>query len=280
MREELLLPVYQDLYAAKESAALANTALDNREYLARCFSDAQFAPRLAEAFRSAGMLTRELELFGYLSERNWAAGAAPLLAATTVEDALSLGNLTLAESAGRSFLSRFPNDARAPRVHEHLARMAFEKSDLKTVAAELSFLAKGGKPDFPESDYYFGKALAAAGDERGAEKALARFTDEAPRESPLLADGYFTVAGARVALKEYASALSAYRAGVKLASGESADQFRYKMGELYLQLNMVREARESWEQVAARGGGGTWVKLAAEALNDLKWRLKISKELP
>ena len=279
MREELLLPVYREVYAARDDAALARLALDNREYLARCFGDPEFAHHLAQAFRGAGLLTQEIPLFGYLDDRSWAAGSAPFMSARLVEDALILGNLSLAESAGREFLARFAGDAHAQKVCEQLGRIAFEKGDMKTVVAELRFLdAKGRKPELAESDYYLGKALSGAGEHRGAERSLARFTAGAPAGAPLLVDGFFALAGARVALKEYPVALAAYRQGEKVASGETADQFLYKMGELYLQLSQVKQAREAWETVAARGG--TWGKLAAEALSDLKWRVKISGELP
>ncbi|GFO53358.1 lipoprotein [Geomonas sp. Red276] len=280
MREELLLPVYRELYAAKDSAALAKLAVDNRELLCRCFTDPDFAPRLADAFRSAGMLTKELEIFPDLADRNWAASSAPFLVSRIVEDALALGNQTLAQAAAREYLARFPGGAYGGRVREQLARMAYDKGNLKEVAAELAFLAKGGKAEFPESDYYLGKAQVAAGDQRGALQSLSRFVARVPDSSPLALDGLFVLAGAQSSLKEFAGALASYRRGVKLAKGEDADQFLYKMGELHLRLNQVREAREAWEQVAARGGGGTWGKLAVEALNDLKWRLKIAGELP
>jgi tetratricopeptide (TPR) repeat protein len=281
MREELLLPVYAGLYRDHDSRALAQLALDNREYLARCFGDPQFAPRLGDAFRSAGMLTQEIPLFSYLAERNWAAAAAPFLTARIAEDALTLGNVALAESTGRSCIARYPRDPAGWRVREELGRIDFEKGNLKNVAAELSFLTvKGAKPQFAESDYYLGKALASCGDQRGAESSLFRFTQNARKDSPLLPDGYFSVAGARIALKQYPGALAAYQQGGRIATGESADQFLYKTGELYLQLNMVRQAQESWEKLVKKGGGGTWVKLAGDSLNDLKWRLKISRELP
>ncbi|HEY5513714.1 MAG TPA: tetratricopeptide repeat protein [Geomonas sp.] len=279
MREELLLPVYREIYAERDDAALVRLAQDNREYLARCFSDPEFAGRVAQACRGAGMLNQEFSLFGYLADRNWAASAAPFMAARVVEDALALGNLPLAESVARGFLARFPRDARVQRIHEELGRIAFERGGLKGVISELSFLNAGGrKPEIPESDYYLGKALAGAGENRGAERALARFIKGARRESPLLPDAYFAVAGARVALRDYAGALAAYQQGGKVASGETADQFLYKTGELYLQLKMVREAAAAWEQVAKRGDG-TWGKLAAESLSDLRWRLKIAREL-
>jgi tetratricopeptide (TPR) repeat protein len=281
MREELLVPVYRELHAAHDAPGLVQLALDHKEYLTRCLADPEFAGRLSEACRGAGKLGQELSLFGYLNEKSWAAGSAAFMVARLVEDALTLGNLTLAESSARSFLSRFPRDPRGQLMHEQLGRIAFEQGELKGVTSELSFLnGKGKLPQIPESDYYLGKALSAAGDQKAAERALARFCAAAKGGAPLLPDGYFTLAGTRVALKQYAGALAAYREGLKFASGETADQYLYKMGELYLQLGMVREAKSAWEEVAKKGEASTWGKLATESLNDLRWRLKISGELP
>ena len=279
MREELLLPAYRELYAARDDAGLARLALENREYLARCFSDPEFAPRLSRAFGSNAMLTREIQLFDYLADKDWAAAGAAFMLSRVVDDALTLGNLTLAESTGRAFLARFAGTPHTGRVREQLGRVGFEKGDLQMVRAELRFLSlKGSKPQLPESDYYLGKALERSGDHRGAARCLARFTAGAPAGSALLLDGYFTLACALGAQKDYPAALAACQVGAKLASGETAGQFLHKMGELYLQQGLVRQAMASWEKGAA--GGGTWGKLASEALNDLSWRMKISGELP
>jgi len=281
MREELLLPVYREVHAGGDHAALVALALDNREYLARCFSDPEFAGRVAKASRACGMLSLELPLFDYLAGRGFASGSAPFMVARIVEDALTLGNLSLAESNALGFLARFPGDGRSQRIHEQLGRIAFERGETKVVIAQLSFLnARGSKPELPESDYYLGKALAGRGDHRGAELALTRFIRGVPAGSPLRSDGFFAAATARVALKEYPGALAAFQEGMKSASGETEDQFLYSMGGVYLQLGMVREAVAAWEKVANRKGGATWSKLAAEALSDLRWRLKISGTLP
>lgn len=281
MREELLVPVYRETYAGHRDQPLVQLALDNREYLTRCLSDPEFAPRVAEACRKAGMLAQELSLFGYLVDRSWAAGSAPFMLGRMVEDALALGNLPLAQTSARGFLARFPHDPSTQRMHELLAHIAFEQGDLKQVAQELSFLSqKGRKAQLPESDYYLGKALAAAGDQRGAAQALTRFVAAPPAGTPFLSDGYLTLAGNRSALKEYPAALGAYREGLKIATGETADHIRYKMGELYLQLKMVREAKAAWEEAVKKNGSGTWGKLSAESLSDLAWRLKIAGELP
>ena len=279
MREELLLPVYRELHAARDDAGLARLALDNKEYLARCFSDPEFVPRLSRAFGRTAMLTREMQLFGALAEKNWAAAGAPFMLSRVVDDAVTLGNLTLAESKGREFLARFAGDPHAGRVREQLGRVGFEKGDLQMASSELRFLTvKGSHPQLPESDYYLGKALAASGDQRGAVRSMARFTAAAKEGSPFLLDGYFTLSGVLAARKDYPGALAACQVGAKLATGEMSGQFLHKMGELYLQQGMVRQARDSWAKAA--GGGGTWGKLASDALDDLDWRMKISGELP
>lgn len=279
MREELILTVYRELAAANDDAALARLALENREHLTRCFSDPDFVRRLSQAFGRTGMLAREIELFSYLGDKNWAAAGGAFMLSKVVDDAVALGNAPLAESAGRDFLSRYPRDVRAGKVHEQLGRVAFEKGDLPGAARELRFLTlKGAKPEIPESDYYLGKALEKSGELKGAVRSLARFTLAAKPDSPLLLDGYFTLAGTLAAAKDYQGALAACRVGGKRATGEAALQFQYRMGELYLQQGDLRQATASWEKAA--GGGGTWGKLASEALNDLNWRRKIAGQLP
>lgn len=280
MREELLLAVYRESSLGK-GAGLALLALEHRDCLARCFSDPAFAPRLARSFREGGLLTRELELFLQLADRLYAAPAAPFLTARVVEDALFLGRLDVAESAGRRFLDRFPADTRVQRVREQLGRIAYERKEWPEAINLLGFLnLPGKKAELPESDYYLGKALASSGDQKGAEASLTRFVTSAPAGSSFIWDGYFSLAGARSALGKYAGALAAYEIGARLAPGEKADPFLYKMGELYLSLGLVRQATGAWEQVAARAGGGTWKKLALEALGDVRWRLRIARELP
>lgn len=279
MREELLLPVYRETADAKDDPSLIRLAQENKEHLARCFSDPDFAMRLSGAFERSGRLSEEIELFGYLGDKNWAAAAAPFMLSRKVDDAMALGREALAESAGRDFLARYPRDPRAGRVREQLGRVAFEKGDLEGAGNELRFLeAKGAKPELSDSDYYLAKALEKRGDLRGAVRVMARFTVGAKSTSPLLLDGYFTLAGGLASLKDYDGALAACRLGAKLATGEAAVQFQYKMGELHLLQGGVRSAKEHWEKAAK--GGGTWGKLASEALKDLNWRTEISRRLP
>ncbi|QXE86302.1 tetratricopeptide repeat protein [Geomonas nitrogeniifigens] len=279
MREEILFPVYQETAAAGNDQGLVQLALDNREYLARCFGDPGFAPRVSQAFEKTGATAKELELFGYLGQKNWVAGSAPFLLSRIVDDAVAFGNVPLAEATARDFLARFPRDPHLGRVREQLGRLAFERGDLPGAAAQLAFLgAKGAQAQLPESEYYLGKALEAAKDYRGAVRSLARFTSAVKPGHPFLPDGYFTLATALAAGKDYQRALAACQVGESVASGEMSGQFLYKSGELQLQLGEVRLAKASWEKAA--GLGGTWGRLASEALNDLNWRMKIAGQLP
>lgn len=279
MREEILVPLYRELLAAGDQQGLARLALENREYLARCLADPDFAPKVAEACAKAGLIPQELSLFEFLSERSSAAGSAPFILARLADDAATLGNFPLAGRSARAYLSRFPGGPSRQRMHERLGQLAYLSGDLKGVPPELSFLNGAGKrAELPESDYYLGKALCAAGDPRGGERALARF-GASGAGSPLLVDGFYTLGETRVALKEYAGALASYRDGLRLASGETAGQYLYRMGELYLKLGMVQEAKQAWEGALKKGGSGTWGKLASQSLDDLSWRLKIAGEL-
>jgi TolA-binding protein len=282
MREELLLPVYKEIFATHDDKRLLQLALDHKEYLQVALTDPQFARRLGDACRTGNMLTVELSLFGYLAEKSWAGPSAPYMLERLVVDGRTLGKLETAQEAGRAYLSRFPKGEAAQRIREHLGGIAFEKGDLKGAGTELGFLngKKAPKPEFAESNYYLGKALVAAGDRRGGERALSRFAAQASGGSPLLPDTYFSLASTREALKDAAGAIAAYREGLKFASGETAEGFLYKMGELYLKLNRVKEAGAAWEKVAKQGKDGTWRKMATERLDDLNWRLKMSKELP
>lgn len=281
MREELLLPVYQDIFAVHDEKRLVQLAVDNKEYLSVALADPQFARRLGDACHAAKLVTVELTLFSYLSEKNWAGACAPYLLERLVEDGHELGRLDVAEKAGRAYLARFPKGPKLQKIREHLGGIAFEKGELKEAAAQLGFLnGKKVRAEIPQSDYYLGKGLIAGGDLRGGERALSRFAQNAPGGSPLLPDTYFTLAAARVSLKDAAGAIVAYREGLKFASGATAEQFLYKIGELYLSLNRVREATTAWEKIVKEGKDGTWKKLAAERLDDLAWRLKMSRELP
>ncbi|WP_136524413.1 tetratricopeptide repeat protein [Geomonas ferrireducens] len=279
MREEILFPVYQEAAAAGKDDALVRLAMDNREYLSRCFGDAGFAPRLSQAFEKTGKTVQELELFTYLDGKNWAASSAPFMLSRMVDDAVVLGNAPLAESTARDFLGRFPRDPNLGRVREQLGRLAFEKGDLPGAAAQLAFLkARNAKAALPDSEYYLGKALQAAKDHGGAVRSLVRFTTSAKSGNPLLPDAYYNLAVELAEVKDYPHALAACQVGASVAGGEMVGQFLFKTGELQVKLGAVREAKASWEK--ATGMGGTWGKLAGEALNDLNWRMKIAGELP
>lgn len=279
MHQQLLLPVYHELAQAKDDAGLVQLCQDHREALALCLAERGFIERLSAAFEATGKRAEEIRFFSYLAERSWVGDNGPFLLARMVEDAFALGDVSLAESTARRFLMRFPNDARGYRLREQLAKLSFERGDVDEALSLLGFLkGKKPQPEFAESSYYFGKALAHAGDHKGAEGALGRFI-QAAGTSPLLSDAYLAQATEREALKDPRGALAAYQQAEKITDGELNQQCLYKIGELYLLLGMPARAAESWEQAVRQGGSGSWVKLATISLQDLKWRLNLSKEL-
>lgn len=279
MHQQLLLPVYHELVQAKDDAGLVRLCLDHREALALCLAEPGFVARLSGAFEATGRRAEEIRFFSYLAERSWVGDNGPFLLARIVEDAFALGDVSLAESTARKFLQRFPQDARGYRLREQLAKLCFDRGDFGEATSLLGFLkGKKQQPEFAESGYYLGKGLAHAGDHKGAEAALAGFA-QAAGESPFAADAWLAVAIEREALKDSRGALAAYQQAEKVTDGERKQQCLYKIGELYLQFGNPGKAAQSWEQAVREGGSGSWVKLATISLQDLKWRLNLSKEL-
>lgn len=276
MREDLLVPVYQELYAAKDYQGLVTLAQDNRDYLSRCLADEKFATALAESFAATGMVKGEITLFGNLVEREWAAASAPFMLSRILDDAVMLADYSLAEGAARGFLQRFPRHPSARRIREKLGGICYRKNKMAEVVAELSWLleARTGA-DIPESYYYLGKALANAGQHKGADRAMTLFIAAVKGQEakfPLLSDAYGVSAAARSAAGDRKGALAVYGAGLEFVEAERRDQFLYKMGELHMQEGRSREALGMWEKVKSEGSDPVWKKLAVQAIDDFRWR--------
>lgn len=278
IREELLLQVYRERYAAKDYEGVVKLAQENRDYLSGCFTDDQFIHRLSEEFAETHKLKEELELFNYLVEREWAASAAPFMYGRIMDNAVTLGNIPQAEATGRSFLTRFPRHPDTHHVLEHLGEISFFKKDMSGVVAELSWLSKPGeKADFPNSCYYLGKAFASLRDYKRADTTLTRYVDglrQAGTSSPLAGDAYFTVGSSRKTVGDYRGAMVAYRTGLEIAGNEMRDQFLYTMGELNLQLKNYSEAKVLWDRIVKEGRDPVWRKMAQQAISDQEWQEK------
>ncbi|KAF0219425.1 MAG: hypothetical protein FD174_2124 [Geobacteraceae bacterium] len=283
MREELLVPVYQELYAAKDFQGLVKLAQENRDYLAGCLADDKFIERLADSFAAARMLKGEITLFGNLIEREWATASVPFMLSRILDDALALSDYSLAEGAARGFLQRFPHHQYAHRIREKLGEICYRKNDMKEVVSELSWLlAPRTRADFPESYYYLGKALAGAGKHKEADKAMTLFIaaiKERGIASPLLTDAYYMSAFSRTAAGDRQGAMAVYRAGLEIAEAGRRDQFLYKMGELSMLDGKTNEARSLWEQIKTGGNDPVWQKLAVQAIDDLEWRERMKGKI-
>jgi tetratricopeptide (TPR) repeat protein len=144
------------------------------------------------------------------------------------------------------------------------------------VVAELSWLLESRTgADIPESYYYLGKALADAGQHKGADRAMTLFIAAVKGQEakfPLLSDAYCVSAAARSAVGDRKGALAVYGAGLAFVEAERRDQFLYKMGELHMQEGRSREALGMWEKVKSEGSDPVWKKLAVQAIDDFRWR--------
>jgi len=276
IREDLLLQVYLERYAAKDYEGVVKLAQQNRDYLSRCFTDDQFIRRLSEGFADIHKPVAELELFHYLAEREWAASAAPFMYGRIIDNAMTLDDIPQAEATARSFLIRFPRHPDTHHVLEHLGEISFFKKDMSGVVAELSWLFKPGvKAEFLNSYYYLGKALATSRDYKRADMTLTRYVDglrQAGMSSPLAGDAYFTVGSGRKKVGDYRGAMVAYRTGLETAGNEMRDQFLYTMGELNLHQKNYKEAKVLWDRIVKEGSDPVWRKMAQQAISDQEWQ--------
>ncbi|SNB47066.1 tetratricopeptide repeat protein [Geobacter sp. DSM 9736] len=282
MREELLLIRGRELHEAKDQAGLVALALDHKDYLSRCFTDAEFPLRLDVAFRTAGTIKNQNSLFSDLSSREWAVGV-PFMLRRIIDNALSISDYPLAEDKSREFLDRFPKDVAAPAVREILGGLCYRKQDMNGVVAELTpLLGEHRKAISPESHYFLGKALSDTGKWTGAEKAMARFISETRGDGarfPTLADAYYVCASSRVAAGDRKGAIRWLREGLEDALPEQRDQFLYKLGQLCQQAGLHDQARSYWEKSVKEGSDPVWQKLAGECLADVEWRERVEKNV-
>jgi TolA-binding protein len=151
---------------------------------------------------------------------------------------------------------------------------------MDSVISELSFILKPkARAAIPESNYYLGKALAAKGKGKDADRALTAFV-QARKESPndpFLVDAYYTLSLSREASGNRRGAIDACRAGLTIESKEKRDQFLYKLGELLLQDRQPREARVQWAKLAKEGVDPEWRKMATQAVASLDLQKEMSE---
>jgi len=279
MREELVYLGYLKRLGGKDCAGLSRLVLDNRAYLARSLADRLFLTNLSACFASLGELRNEMILFIYLAEREWGAIERPYLLARIAEDALSLGDLALAERSGREFLEKYPRDARISQVRECLGAVCYQKKEFPGVIAQLGWLiaAKSGSAR-PESYYYLGKAYEGRGEMPAAERAVSAFLDrlqQSGKSSPYHVDAVLLLVNAKQRRGDIAGAMAACRGGMVKAGAEGAEAFAYKMGELLRQSGQIEEARSRWQKLAGEGKDPVWRKLASQQLADMEWWGKV-----
>ncbi len=275
MREELIPLLARDLYAAKDYDGLVSLMKSEKEYLSRCFADADFIVRIDEAYTTLGLLKNEIALFGELLGREWTTASAPFMLMRIMDHALALADFPLAETSARSFIQRYPRHEAIWPVKEKLGKICFMKNDMAAVVTELGWLAETSRsPASHESYYFLGKAMIERQNQKGGEKLLARFISLVKDQtlgSGFLADAYYLSAAARASFGDTDTAMQRYQAGLEVAGDEERDQFLYKMGEVSLQQGKEDEARVWWERLVKEGVDEVWKKMASQSLADLAW---------
>jgi TolA-binding protein len=278
IHEDLLVDLFHELKANNDCQGLLNMIGKNMKYLAKCFAEEGFVRFISRCYNDRGMARLEMTLFTQLVDSEWAAASAPFMYSRILDDAMALGEKSLAEGAARAFLRKYPKHELAWGVTARLGEICYMNGNMRDTVAVLSrLMEKGGRIDQPESLYYLGKAQECLHNQAGAEKAMALFVGELRKrgaDSPFREDAFMVMAAARVAGGDKKGAMSMYRAGYATARGEFRDAFLFKMGDLSRQEGNCDAARDLWEKVVKEGSDSFWKKMASEELADLEWRAK------
>lgn len=279
VKEQLLPKVYREFLEAGDNQALVKLIQDNRSCLASCLADPRFLPSLMQAFAATGQIKEEVGLLAYLMRHDLGKGQTPEMILRILDDADRLADNRLAAEAAIMFLERFPRRPEAGRIRERLAALRYQEGKMDSVIGELSRILKPkARAELPESNYYLGKALAAKGKTKDADRALTAFIQarkESPQD-PFLADAYYTLTLSREASGNRRGAIDACRGGLTIETKEKHDQFLYKLGELLVQDRRIPEARVQWEKLAKEGTDPEWRGMASQAIASLDLQRELS----
>lgn len=283
MREELLVPLWRRLAEQKDLPGLLKLAQENKDYLARCLADPAFVKALATAFAEQEQVREEATLFAFLTDKEWSAPSAPELYRRLIADAEKLADLPLLEKAAADFLRKYPAHPEAVGYREQLAGQAYHRGDMPRVIAHLSgFLSGKQRPESPESLYYLGKSLDAAGNHRDAERAMALFLTENRLRGgaiELAPDACYVVASARLLRGDRKGAMEYLRAGSEISPAGGKVPFLYKMGEVARMEGRNDEATRYFQAVSKETKDADWRKMADQALADMELKRKLAKKM-
>lgn len=283
MREELLVPLWRKLAEQKDMPGLLKLAQENKEYLARCLADPAFIKALVTAFAEHEQVREEATLFAFLADKEWSAPSAPELYRRLIADAEKLADLSLLEKAAADFLRKYPDHPEAVGYREHLAAQAYHRGDMPQVVARLSgFLSGKQRPESPESLYYLGKSLDAAGRHGDAERAMALFLTENRQRGgamELAPDACYVAASARLLRGDRKGAMEYLRAGSELSPAGGKAPFLYKMGEVARIEGRTDEATRYFQAVGKETKDADWRNMADQALADMELKRKMAKKM-
>ena len=271
MREVLVGQVYHERQWDKDPSALIRFVEEHQEYLAACVELPGFLEKVAAAYTEAGRPIELIKLFSYLVERQWATSGVPYMYEEIANNAELIGDVALAESSLRTFLRRYPSNARVRVIMERLGGLSFAESKYRETKETLLWLLnKGERAQKSESYYYLGRSLWSLKEYSQAAKAIDLYIALAGQSGArLLPDAYSVAISVRESTGDRKGALRLLAVGLKLPGSPRSDEFLYKAGEINLLEGKKQLARSYFEQVATKGKDSDWQRLAQQALESL-----------
>jgi tetratricopeptide (TPR) repeat protein len=154
---------------------------------------------------------------------------------------------------------------------------------MQSVRTDLAFLLDPKvRALIPESYYYLGKSLEAAGQLNQSGKAMELYIsamhDRQPT-SPLIADAYFVAGSSHISGRNFSKAITYFTAGLGQAPQDGRDRFLYRIGELRKREGRSEEAKRNWEKIVREGSDPVWQKLAAQGLADIEWKARTGADI-
>lgn len=276
MHVDLMPVVYRELVASGDAEGLVKVMEEHADYLGKCMAEPVFFSDLDSSYVKLGKKQDENRLFDRLVRREWAVQHAPYLYGKILDNSVALADWKLAETTGREFIRKFPSLNQTRRVRELMGDIGYRTGDLKSVRVDLAFLmAPKTRPENPESYYFLGKSLEAAGEVRQAGKAMELFLAAVRSSgvpSPLVADAHFVAGTSYLADRKSQKALASFSAGLGQSAPDGRDRFLYRIGEVRKNEGRGDEAKKNWEKIVKEGSDPVWQKLAAQQLADVAWK--------
>ena len=272
MREVLVADICRHTAWTRDPAALVRFVEEQHDYLSGCVEQPGFLKMVTRAYNEFGRPIELIKLLDALVERQWAAPVAAEMYQEIIDNTELIGDTVQFERAIKSFLHKYPKDARAREMTERLGSVYFFADKHQLVKETLLWLLnKGERAQRVESYYMLGRSLWSLQLYPQAAKSTDLFlATPASRDTRLLPDAYFVAVSSREAVGDRKGALKLLDIALKLPDNKRHEEFMYKAGDINLRNGNVIRAREKFEQLLKDGKDPDWQKLARQALASLE----------